>query len=225
MGTLNKKLYIKKTGGTAVACNIYDSLDAAGGKALRVMVDGTAGYVALKTVDDSNATGGRVNLNGTTYAIATQHVSSISIPYTEKSWKTAGTYSFTMPEGVTRLRVALCSGGAGKGGWSAGTSGGDTTAFGITVTGGEGGSAFSYGYGGKPNGYNSKGNKFTDGFNVSFDKTYGAYGCGGNYGGSGGFDSQYVTVTPGQSYSIVVGRAGGTNATCGFVLIGYGGDI
>lgn len=225
MGILNRKLYIKKTGGTSIVCNIYDSLSAAGGKALRVKVDGVNGYVALKTVDDANATGGRIRVNGTIYAIATQHTSGTTVPYTEKQWTTAGTYSFTVPEGITRLRVALCSGGGGKGGWSAGGSGGDTTAFGLTVTGGGGGSFFSHGSGGTPNGYDSKGNKLTDGFNISFDKTYGAYGCGGNYSGSGGFDSQYVTVVPGQSYDIVVGRAGGTNATAGFVLIGYGGDI
>ena len=34
--------------------------------------------------------------------------------YTEKSWTTAGTYSWTVPAGVTRVRVAVCGGGGGS---------------------------------------------------------------------------------------------------------------
>ena len=87
------------------------------------------------------------------------------------------------------------------------------------------------------------------GFSLSFTKSSGAYGgSGGHYfkngwfnagiGGSGGFDSGYVTVTEGENVKIVVG-VGGTSrsesttsyygyvesGTSGFVLIAYGGDI
>ena len=55
-----------------------------------------------------NSSAGRVQKNGTTYALAT----SGKPPYTEKSWTTPGTYTFTVPQGVTRLRVALCGGGS-----------------------------------------------------------------------------------------------------------------
>ena len=34
-------------------------------------------------------------------------------PYTEKSWTTAGTYSFVVPASVTKIKVAGCGGGAG----------------------------------------------------------------------------------------------------------------
>ena len=81
------------------------------------------------------------------------------------------------------------------------------------------------GNGGTPNGYASEGNKVTAGFALSFDKANGDYGKGGNYSGSGGYDSQYVNVTAGQSYAITVGGAGGAGGTGGFVLIAYGGDI
>lgn len=215
------KLYIQKTGGTAVGCNIYNTAAEAGDKALRV----GSGYVALKPITDANATVGRVSVDGVTYAIATQHTAAVSVPYTEKSWTDAGNYSFSVPDGITRLRVALCGGGAGKGAFGAGNTGGDTRAFDLFATGGEGGSAWTYGNGGTPNGYASSGNKVTDGFALSFDKTNGDYGKGGNYGGSGGYDSQYVAVNAGQSYTITVGGAGGTNGTGGFVLIAYGGDI
>lgn len=182
MSILSKKLYIKKGSSTA-ACNIYSTAAEAGGKALRV----GNGYVALKPIADTNATAGRVSVGGVTYAIATKHESGggTTVPYTEKSWTTAGSYSFTVPNGITRVRVAVCGGGAGQGAFSAGGNGGDTSAFGVVATGGE----------------------------------------GGNYGGSGGYDSQYVAVTAGQSYTITVGGAGGNGGTGGFVLIGYGGDI
>lgn len=222
MSILSQKLYIKKGSSTA-ACNIYSTAAEAGDKALRV----GNGYVALKDVADSNATAGRVSIGGVTYAIATQHTAAVTVPYTEQQWTKAGSYTFTVPDGVSRMRVAVCGGGAGKGGLGGnGKDGGNTSAFGVTATGGYGaGVAWSKGDGGTPNGHASKGNSITDGFLMSFDINKGTYGRGGQYGGSGGYDSQYVSVTAGQSYAITVGGAGGTNGTGGFVLIAYGGDI
>lgn len=222
MSILSQKLYIKKGSSTA-ACNIYSTAAEAGDKALRV----GNGYVALKDVTDANATAGRVSINGVTYAIATQHTAAVSVPYTEKYWTDAGDYTFTVPSGVSRMRVAVCGGGAGKGSLTGnGKDGGNTSAFGVTATGGYGaGVAWSKGDGGTPNGHASSGNSITDGFLMSFDINKGTYGRGGQYGGSGGYDSQYVSVTAGKSYAITVGGAGGTNGTGGFALIAYGGDI
>lgn len=222
MSILSQKLYIKKGSSTA-ACNIYSTAAEAGDKALRV----GNGYVALKDVTDANATAGRVSINGVTYAIATQHTAAVSVPYTEKYWTEAGSHSFTVPAGITRIRVAVCGGGAGKGSLVGNGKGGDnTSAFGITATGGHGGGvAWGKGAGGEPNGHASTGNNVTDGFALSFDKSSGDYGKGGNFGGSGGYDSQYVAVTAGQSYTITVGAAGGSGGTGGFVLLAYGGDI
>lgn len=229
MGTMSKKLYVKQTNGMAVGCNIYTTAAEAGDKALSVRVDGVAGYVALKPITDSNATAGRVSVGGVTYAIATKHESGggVAVPYTENYWTEAGSHSFTVPTGITRIRVAVCGGGAGKGSLTGnGKGGGNTDAFGLTATGGHGGGvAWSRGDGGTPNGIASSGNSTTDGFLMSFDLTKGTYGKGGNYGGSGGYDSQYVAVNAGQSYAITVGGAGGTGGTGGFVLIAYGGDI
>ena len=222
MSILSQKLYIKKGSSTA-ACNIYSTAAEAGDKALRV----GNGYVALKPITDANATAGRVSINGVTYAIATQHTAAVSVPYTEQQWTKAGSYTFTVPDGITRVRVAVCGGGAGKGSLVGnGKGGGNTSAFGITATGGHGGGvAWGKGAGGEPNGHASTGNNVTDGFALSFDKSSGNYGKGGNFGGSGGYDSQYVAVTAGQSYAITVGAAGGSGGTGGFVLLAYGGDI
>ena len=133
MSILSKKLYVQKTGGTAVACNIYSTSAEAGEKALRVRVDNIDGYIALKATDDANATGMRVKIGSVIYAVATKHESSggVVVPYTEKYWTEAGNHSFTVPTGVTRLRVAVCGGGGGKGGWTLGGNGGDSSAFGF----------------------------------------------------------------------------------------------
>lgn len=215
------ELYIQKTGGTAVGCNIYSTAAEAGGKALRV----DNGYVALKPITDANATAGRVSINGVTYAIATQHTAAVSVPYTEQQWTKAGSYTFTVPDGITRVRVAVCGGGGGKGGWTLGRNGGDSSAFGLTATGGRGGWRWGEGSGGEPNGLTSSGNSITNGFLMSFDMTAGTYGRGGQYSGSGGYASQYMDVTAGQTYTLTVGAAGGSGGTGGFVLLAYGGDI
>ena len=228
MSILSKKLYVQKTGGTAVACNIYSTSAEAGEKALKVNVDGVNGYVALKSTDNTAATDMRVKIGDVVYAVATKHESGgAAIPYTESYWTEAGSHSFTVPAGITRIRVAVCGGGAGKGSLIGnGKGGGNTSAFGITATGGHGGGvAWGKGAGGEPNGHASTGNNVTDGFALSFDKSSGNYGKGGNFGGSGGYDSQYVAVTAGQSYAITVGAAGGSGGTGGFVLLAYGGDI
>lgn len=227
MSILSKKLYVQKTGGAAVACNIYSTSAEAGDKALRVRVDSTDGYVALKATDDANATDMRVKIGSVIYAVATKHESGggAAVPYTENYWTEAGTHTFVVPAGVTRLRVAVCGGGGGKGGGVLGGNGGDSSAFGLTATGGRGGWRWGEGSGGEPNGLASSGNSITDGFALEFDKSSGWYGKGGQYSGSGGYASQYMDVTAGKTYTITVGAAGGSNGSAGFVLIAYGGDI
>lgn len=196
-----------------------------------------------------NSSAGRVQKNGTTYALAT----SGKPPYTEKSWTTPGTYTFTVPQGVTRIRVAVCGGWGGsntEGDSTKAKSGGTSSAFGVIATGGRAGYLYYFDEGvgsfvnpgGTPNGYDghkySRYDKYTKGFALSFDLKDGDYGKGGGMNGygyvegasSGGYDSQYVNVTPLQTYTIVVGAGGvkyddGVDGTNGFVLIAFGGDI
>jgi len=44
-------------------------------------------------------------------ATMTVVVNSAKPAYTEKSWNTAGTYTWTVPSGVTKVKVAVCGGG------------------------------------------------------------------------------------------------------------------
>lgn len=197
-------------------------------------------------------------------------------PYTEKSWTTPGTYTWTVPAGVTRIRVAVCGGGGGcvwgnEDGTRSGNNGGDSKFSDLIVaTAGKGGSVYDVsdyhddtatgGKGGTPNGNDGVGliakTNITaeggKGFSLNFNKTTGNYGKGGsntskNYGawtakasgGSGGYDSSYLSITPNKVYSITVGIGGKsyignsdsqyitnyTNGNSGFVLIAYGEGI
>lgn len=218
-----------------------------------------------------NASRGRVQKDGITYALAT----SGKPPYTEKSWTTPGTYTFTVPQGITRIRVAICGGGGGaaftyyRGNPTA--KAGEASSFGslLKATGGGGGYAsynasssgdedydYNGGSGGTPNGNNGNGSRATAvggaGHALSFNNSNGSYGNGQggttpfnqSYaasagGGGGGYNSSYLNVAPGNTYTIVCGKggngikfsstAGGGGAygkgNDGFVLIAYGGDI
>lgn len=285
MATLNKKLKIK-SGSSTQSCNIYTTTTEAGTDNLKLKVDNTNVYASLTTTSDSQASKGRIKKNGTTKAIAI----SGKLPYTEKSWTTPGTYTFTVPAGINRIRVAVCGGGGGatvcgeddddNHSYTGYSGSGSSFANLITATGGSGGSikitvtdsgkayikngSGSGGAGGTPNGnagnctigknYNqSHTSTGGNGFELNFIKTLKSNGYGnGGYatvingygvtvnaaGGSGGYNTGYITVTPGNTYSITVGTGGSYRvdyfegnshteyaAKNGAVLIAYGGDI
>lgn len=101
------------------------------------------------------------------------------------------------------------------------------------------------GKGGTPNGNNgsSSRNVVASGFDKSFTKASGTYGQGGKFtaygyagasGGSGGYDSANVSVTPGSELTITVGEGGtyaarrssyATSGSSGFVKIAYGEGV
>ena len=135
------------------------------------------------------------------------------------------TGTFTVPEGVTRIRVAVVGGGGGSS--SNGTNIGEDSFFGsVRATGGTNSSA------GSPNGYYTNKVGFTRSFTMTrqslstefgdkntlkeFGWPYSAY--------TGGYNSTYITVTPGQVINWQAGR-GAHKAGVGYVLIAYGGDI
>ena len=242
MAELTKKLHLKKNT-TEHLAKAYSTTAEAGAEYITNKIDGVTSYVSIGATNDSRATVGRVKKSGSTEkAILTMG----KPPYTEKSWTTAGTYTFTVPQGVTRVRVAVCGGGGGgqygdPNRYGYAENGGDSTAFGVTATGGEKGYRRQGGTGGSPNGVNGNHAQwYTKGFALSFSLSDGDYGKGGGgdgggeyCGGSGGYDSTYVNVVSNNTYSITVGVGGKKaqyvsrlkNGESGFVLIAYGGDI
>jgi hypothetical protein len=99
------------------------------------------------------------------------------------------------------------------------------------------------GTGGTPNGNNGSSSKnvVAAGFDKSFTKASGTYGQGGKFtkysgagGGSGGYNSDIVNVTPGTELTITVGKGGtyaarnsnyATSGNSGFIKIAYGEGV
>ena len=94
-------------------------------------LNGTAPILSVKYIDTSNGNEVISNTNTLLEGIHTVTctiikenelsanasinilVNSIKPEYTEESWTAAGTYTWTAPAGVTRVRVAVCGGGSG----------------------------------------------------------------------------------------------------------------
>ena len=110
MATFSKKINILKSG-TTYKVNVYSTSGEAGSSFTgAIIIDGTQGYYPLCGTSDSRATPGRcLHSNGNTYALATDGVPA----YSSKSITAAGSGTFTVPSGVTKLRVTCVGGGAG----------------------------------------------------------------------------------------------------------------
>lgn len=109
MAELTKKLHLKKNTAEHLA-KAYSTTAEAGTEYITNKIDGVTAYVPIGAANDSRATMGRVKKSGgTEKAILTMG----KPPYTEKSWTTPGAYTFTVPQGITRVRVAVCGGGGG----------------------------------------------------------------------------------------------------------------
>ena len=238
MAELSKKLHFLKSG-TEQTAKAYSTTVEVGSNYITNKIDGVTCYVAIGSTSDSRATRGRVIKGGTTYAI----LATGKPPYTEilehpssANGGSAGdgnhslysrTGTFVVPEGVTRVRVAMCSGAKSsssngvKNSWQSsyfGSIDSDANATNwcrgcdasFTFKDydhalGEGASLDQYG------GYSNHGN--------------GRWGMPYRYSdGQTGYYSGYISVTPGQSIEWRAGRAGNKGGQ-GFILIAYGGDI
>lgn len=270
MAELAKKLHFLKDG-TEQTAKAYSTTGEAGSSYIPSKIDGVACYIPIGSTSDVMATNGRVIKGGTTYAIKSQSKPA----YTEVKYTEAGTYTWTAPAGVTRVRVAVCGGGGGASVYAyfdKGVAGsGSASQFGTLIQATGGGGAMSgleddgehtvlIGYGGSGGSPNGRAGNTTlphaigknsvsggTGFALSFTLSNGRYGQGGGAtssqlctapgsgGGSGGYNTGYVNVTSGSTYTVIVGRGGnyksknfkGTinDGGSGFVLIAYGGDI
>lgn len=264
-GIKTKNIYFYKTG------NTYSGLG-------EIVI--TATKTTYSEVDASSTYDFTTTLNSPTALAITSKP-----PYTEMFWNVSGTYTWTAPNDVTRVRVALVGGGAGACTIGVGygdithTSGsGGTSKFGslISAAGATGNTVVienrrhtcTIGVAGSPNGVQGTWS-FDDydtpqagarGYNKAFTLSEGSqglsdgtgsYGAGGyaytgnhldDYcvvasGSSGAYQTDYVTVTPGTTYTIVVGAGGrgffytpdtmgvSKDGQNGYVYIAFGGDI
>lgn len=224
-----KHLGIKK-GATTWAVPIYSTTGEAGSAYSYIKVGDTTGYIPLCSTSDSRATAGRVKEHtGTIWAIATSGIPE----YKKVTYNTPGSYTFTVPEGVTKLRVEVAGAGGSGGtngysssgdGWQHGGKGGNgakvnstlnvTPSSVISVIVGAGGRA--------PGGYNRNGN-------AGGASSVGSISAGGGAGGRRGEEG-----TPGANAGNGAGGAGsdsshadknGVAGANGWVIIEYGQGV
>ena len=112
MAELAKKMNFKNASGATTQAKLYSTASEAGSEYQTLKVDGVTAYVSVGATSDGNATSGRFKKSGTTKAYLKQG----GIPYTEVSWTNPGTYTWTCPTGVTKVRVAVIAGGGGNSG-------------------------------------------------------------------------------------------------------------
>lgn len=206
MALLKKRLHIKKSGSEST-CSIYTSKTEVGNIYVLVKVDNTNAYIPLGAVSHKKATAGRVKKSGTTYTI----LSSITVPYTKKTYTTAGTFTLTIPTGVTKVKVTLAGGGGG---------GGNNTGYHYSYTAGckNHHSGYKTFYGGT----GGKGGLYIGIINVTSNQTYtitvGAGGTATKAGGASKFGNLATANgggAGGNAYSSSGDYYNGSNGTNG----------
>ncbi len=244
MSELSQTLHIYFNG-SIQTCKIYSTTAEAGSPHLAVYVNGTIGYVPLLTnTSDSRASHMRVYYNGTIYAVAT----SGKPAYTKLTYSNAGTYSLTIPSGVTAVRLSISGGGGGNGGT---VESDEQTGY-----GGSGGKGYTYngtvpvspgvtypivvGAAGATGGVGPMQKGGSEEYTIYFimgdtgenggQSSFGGVVVNGGAGGTGGSVMTMIMSSNGGNTDASNGTAGaggdGANpGATGWVIVEYGGDI
>lgn len=109
MAELNKKLHIKYNG-KQWDCKLYTTKAEVGGAYSYILVDGVGCFISLGDKNRSDATRAMVR-SSSRYEFAI--LTSGTPPYGKSEYRNAGTYTWTAPAGVTKVRVTVAGGGGG----------------------------------------------------------------------------------------------------------------
>ena len=145
MAELETRLHAKLNGVTE-EIKLYTTVEEVGDSYITLNVNGTECYAKLGPSTDKYASVVNARVPGASEALKV--LKQITIPYTELEFTTPGTYKFTVPTGVTALKVALCGGAggasssAGYGYYKAGDGGESSVGDLIKATGGIGGQSY-----------------------------------------------------------------------------------
>lgn len=227
MAVFSKKVRLKKSGVTnEEVYNVYSTIDEVKPNYIQVYIDGRLGYIPI--VDGSQPYAGslKASIDSTLYSCLTK----AGQPYGYKIFNTPGTYTFTVPEYIFKVRVKIIGGGGGSAVSGRGSGShhnhatggtGGTSKFGsLSCTGGTGGQAWCY--------------WTTDSEGYDYEYTYGhAAGGAGSPGGRAGVkggDNQ--AVSGGAGFQLLDNKTYGTGGACGAVnntkryydLMGSGGS-
>lgn len=110
MAEYAKKLHVKK-GSTVTDIKLYSTTGEVGSNYVTLKDGSNLMYAKLGATSDALASPLNVKKGSTTYKVLTNAVP----PYAKVTYTTPGTFTFTVPVGVTKLRVEV-AGGGGPGG-------------------------------------------------------------------------------------------------------------
>lgn len=210
MAVFNKRLRLKKNGVSGEEIyNIYSTVNEVKPNYIQVYVDGALGYVPIVSGTHAYTGNLKVNINSTNYSLLTKAGQT----YNYKIYNTPGTYTFTVPEYIFKVRVKVIGGGGGAGCSGRGSGSyhntaqggtGGTSKFGsVSSTGGTGGKAWCY--------------WTTDWEGYEYEYTYGhSAGVAGSPGGRNGVtggDNQ--AVAGGAGFQLLDNKTYGTGGACG----------
>lgn len=223
MSEAKSKIFLKNLGVTQQV-KMYTTPEEAGKEYITSKVSGTTLYVPVGDINDKRATIGRIKINGQVRALLNRG----KPVYSQVSYTRPGTYNFTVPLYVDRIRYAICGGGSGAAGrgeyWARSGAGTGSSIGNISVGGATGGyvsTAYTNEFsgtqqqGGSPNGRKGvimKQNwgyvsgtelKGGAGWALGFDAKEGSYGKGGNGRTRSGWGSA------GGKGTIITGASGG----------------
>lgn len=107
MAELNKKMHIKNSSGVKQDVKIYSTVEESGNQYLPIKIDNIQAYICLCAIEDTRATYGRVRKNNNVLAIGINGIPAYSYNLLTING------SFTVPTGISKLRVTCVGGGAG----------------------------------------------------------------------------------------------------------------
>lgn len=250
---------IKGTDGIQYTVPLFTSLsdmkrNPDGEKGHEIMVDGETLYFPIGKVDDVERTPGRITLHkdGKTYAILKTGTPSytqrlMTVPSGQASGSNVSE-TFTVPAGVTRVRIAMCAAGYKRSSYTYDDGEHDQIAYKYingettTIKSSDGkinidvktvGGRQTFQYGCKASfslEKRSSGATLSNFYGCPLYDSVKGEGRGKNayvYPPNNYYYTGYINVTPGQQITCTVGgRCGQSNSSfCGFILYAYGVGI
>ena len=210
MAIFSKKLRLKKNGVlNEEVYNIYSTVAEVMPKYAEVSVDGMRGYIPLVNTPQNYTGSLKASVDSTLYSFLTK----AGQPYNFKIYNVPGTYTFTVPEYIFKVRVKIIGGGggaanSGRGSGSyhndaIGGTGGASSFGSLTSTGGGGGHAWCY--------------WTTDWEGYQYEYTYGhsAGSAGSPSGRAGVRGGDNSAVSGGAGFQLLDDKTYGTGGACG----------
>lgn len=117
MAEYAKKLHVKK-GSTVTDIKLYSTIGEVGSNYVTLKDGSNLMYAKLGATSDALASPLNIKKGSTTYKV----LKSAVPPYAKVTYTTPGTFTFTAPQGITKVKVTVAGAGGGNGQTGAGST-------------------------------------------------------------------------------------------------------